>query len=54
MKENECKGCIYDLTDRVVTDKEAFNIIMDKCSCCKRAVIEAYKHKLEDLYQGKE
>lgn len=54
MAGNKCKGCIYDLIDRVVTDKEIFNNILDNCSNCKRAMLEEYQDKFQDLYKTKE
>ena len=54
MEDNVCKGCIYDLTDRVVTDKEIFNTILDNCSCCKRGMLEEYQEKFSDLYKTAE
>ena len=54
IKENKCKGCKYDLTDRTVTDKEVFNTILDMCSACKRGVLEEYQDKFLDLYTTEE
>jgi len=51
MAENECKGCIYDLTDRVETDVEKFNIFLDNCCSCKRGTIGEYKDIFPDLYK---
>lgn len=53
MEENKCKGCIYDLTGRTVTDKEAFNTILDNCCECKRAMLEEYQDRFQDLYKNK-
>lgn len=55
MKENECKGCVYDLTDRVETNAEKLIVIMDNCFACKRGKKEEYKDSFADLYktQGK-
>ena len=52
MKENKCKGCVYDLTDRVETDVENFNVILDNCCSCKRAMKEEYKDSFADLYKA--
>lgn len=52
MEKNICKGCIYDLTDRVVTDKEVFNNILDNCCDCKRAMLEEYQDRFPDLYKS--
>lgn len=52
MKVNECKGCIYDLTDRVETDVEKFNIILDNCCACKRGKKEEYRDGCPDLYKA--
>lgn len=54
MNKNECKGCINDLTNKVVTNKEIISTIIDNCSCCKRGVIEEWKDKVQDLYKKKE
>ena len=51
MAENICKGCKYDLTDRVITDQEEFNIILDNCCACKRAMLEEYQDEFLDLYK---
>ena len=51
MAGNVCKGCKYDLTDRVVTDREEFNIILDHCCVCKRAKLEEYQDEFLDLYK---
>lgn len=53
MEENKCKGCIYDLTDGVETDVEKFNIILDNCCACKRAMLEEYQDNFQDLYKSK-
>jgi len=50
IEENTCSGCIYDLTDRVVTDEEIFNNILDNCCACKRGVIAEYRDNFKDLY----
>ena len=52
MEENKCKGCIYDLTDRIVTDKEVFNTILDNCCACKRGMLEEYQDDFPDLYKS--
>ena len=52
MEENICKGCIYDLTDRVETDVEKFNIILDNCCSCKRGMKEEYQNDFPDLYKS--
>lgn len=52
MCENICKGCIYDLTDRVETDAEKFNIILDNCCACKRAMLGEYQDDFPDLYKS--
>ena len=54
MAGDKCKGCIYDLTDRVVTDKETFNTILDNCCDCKRAMLEGYQDRFQDLYKTEE
>ena len=54
MKENKCEGCVYDLTDRHAKDKEEFEIILDNCLACKRAMKEEYQDKFLDLYRTKE
>lgn len=54
MTDNKCKGCKYDLTDKVVTDKEIFDTILDTCCACKRGVLEEYQDKLLDLYATEE
>lgn len=51
MEKNECKGCIYDLTDRVETNAEKLIIIMNNCSACKRGKLEEYKDYYPDLYK---
>ena len=51
MADNVCKGCVYDLTDRVVTDREVFNTILDNCCVCKRAKLEEYQDEFLDLYK---
>ena len=51
MADNVCKGCIYDLTDRIVTDTETFNTILDNCCACKRAKLEEYQDEFLDLYK---
>ena len=53
MEENICKGCIYDLTDRVVTDKEVFNTMLDNCCSCKRGMKEECQDGFPDLYKSK-
>ena len=50
--ENICKGCIYDLTDRVETDVEKFNTILDHCCSCRRAKTENQNY-FPDLYKDK-
>lgn len=52
VEENKCKGCVYDLTDRVETDVEKFNVILDNCCSCKRAMKEEYKDSFADLYKA--
>ena len=54
MTGDKCKGCKYDLTDRVVTDKEIFNNILDNCSACRRAMLEDYQYEFQDLYTTKD
>lgn len=55
MKENECKGCIYDVEyNDIATNKEKFNKILDNCCNCKRAMQEEYKNRFADLYKAKE
>ena len=54
MEENICKGCIYDLTDRVETDVEKFNIILDNCCSCKRGKLEEFQDGLPYLYKATE
>ena len=55
MKENECKGCIYDVEyNDIATNEEKFNKILDNCCNCKRAMQEEYKNRFADLYKAKE
>lgn len=54
MEENICKGCIYDLTDRVETDVEKFNIILDNCCNCKRGKLKEFQDAFPDLYKATE
>lgn len=54
MADNVCKGCIYDLTDRIVTDTETFNAILDNCCGCKRAKLEEFQDAFPDLYKATE
>ena len=54
MKTNDCKGCVYDLTDRIETDVEKFNIILDNCCSCKRGCDEKHQDGLTDMYKTKE
>lgn len=51
--ENECKGCIYDLTDKVEINMEIFETILDNCSACKRSKKEEFKKDFCDLYKGR-
>jgi hypothetical protein len=51
--KHECSGCIYDLTDRIVTDVETFNTILDNCCACKRCKLKEYKDDFADLYKSK-
>ncbi len=53
-EENECRGCVYDLTDRVETDVEKFNIILDNCCSCKRGKLKKFQSDFPDLYKIKE
>ena len=50
-EENECKGCIYDLTDRVETDVAKFNTILDNCCSCKRGKLKEFQDGYPDLYK---
>lgn len=50
---NECKGCIYDLTDRVAKSGDELIEIMDRCTDCKREKLDEYKDIYEDLYRNK-
>lgn len=50
MAGDKCKGCKYDLTNKNITDKEMFDNILDNCSACKRAMLEEYQDKFQDLY----
>lgn len=51
MNENECKGCVYDLTNRIVTNEERLKLIIENCCHCKRGVKEEYQDMFSDLYE---
>jgi hypothetical protein len=53
-EESECKGCIYDLTDRIETDMEKFNTILDNCCSCRRGKLKEFQDGYPDLYKAKE
>lgn len=53
-EENECKGCIYDLTDRIEIDMKKFNIIWDNCCSCKRGKLKEFQDGYPDLFKAKE
>ena len=50
--KHECEGCIYDLTDRIETDVEKLNIIVDNCCACRRGMKKEYKNGFPDLYKS--
>ena len=52
MKDNNCKGCIHDSTDKEVSNIKILSNILDYCSCCKRGVKEEYQENLLDLYES--
>ena len=54
MEENNCKGCVYELAGRVVTNKDEFNTIVDTCARCKRCALGKHKDGRPDLYTAKE
>lgn len=54
MEDNICKGCIYDLTDRIETDREKFNTILDNCCNCKRGKLKEFQDDFLDLYKAME
>lgn len=47
----ECKGCKFDLTNRVAKDNEELCSIIDRCSNCKRAVYPPDVTYEKDLYE---
>jgi hypothetical protein len=52
METNVCKGCIYDLTDKIVTDDKTFIEFLDNCCSCKRGIVEEHQHMFKDLYKA--
>ena len=47
MEENECSGCMYNLS---TDNPECLSTIIDKCSNCKRGVREELASLFEDLF----
>lgn len=50
METNECKGCKFDLTDRIAKDETELISIMNRCGKCKRAKLPRYQEEYDDLY----
>ena len=52
MSENKCKGCIYDLTNKIISSEERLKHFIDNCCSCKRCMKEEYQDMFSDLYES--
>lgn len=54
---NECKGCIYDLTNenvicQIKNNTDKLNIVLDNCCICKRSMLDEFKDEFKDMYRS--